>query len=116
MATLLIKNADVVLTMDAARREIRDGALYVRDNVIENIGTTDELPKTADRVTVAGSKEMNATIASARQAAGGARAARLERLEAQVRSGGFRPDPSRLAQQILSDAELEAKIQSMLNR
>ena len=50
MATLLIKNADVVLTMDAARREIRNGALIVRDNVIENIGTTEELPKTADRV------------------------------------------------------------------
>ncbi len=50
MPTLLLKNADVVVTMDAARREIRDGALFVRDNAIENVGATDELPKTGDRV------------------------------------------------------------------
>jgi cytosine/adenosine deaminase-related metal-dependent hydrolase len=36
--------------MDAARREIRDGALFVRDNVIEQVGATRELPAAADRV------------------------------------------------------------------
>ncbi len=50
MSTLLLKNAHVVLTMDSARREIRDGALYIRDNVIEQVGVTDQLPATADRV------------------------------------------------------------------
>ena len=50
MATLLLNNATVIVTMDAARREIRDGALFVRDNVIENVGATNELPNTADRV------------------------------------------------------------------
>ena len=50
MPTLLLKNADVLVTMDAARREIRAGALFVRDNVIEQVGATDELPATADRV------------------------------------------------------------------
>jgi len=50
MSTLLIKNAQVILTMDAARREIQNGALFVRDNVIENVGATSELPATADRV------------------------------------------------------------------
>ncbi len=50
MPTLLLKHADVVLTMDATRREIRDGALFVRDNHIEQIGATNELPATADRV------------------------------------------------------------------
>lgn len=50
MATLLLKNADLLVTMDAARREIRSGALFVRDNVIENVGATDELPQAADRV------------------------------------------------------------------
>src|SRR5574341_1900339 len=50
MSTLLLKHADILVTMDAARREIRDGALFVRDNAIENVGATDELPKTADRV------------------------------------------------------------------
>ncbi len=37
MSTLLIKNADVIVTMDAARREIA-GNIFVRDGVIEAIG------------------------------------------------------------------------------
>ena len=36
--------------MDAPRREVREGALFVRDNVIEQVGATNELPATADRV------------------------------------------------------------------
>lgn len=50
MPTLLLQHADVLVTMDASRREIRDGALFVRDHVIEQVGTTSELPATADRV------------------------------------------------------------------
>jgi cytosine/adenosine deaminase-related metal-dependent hydrolase len=36
--------------MDAAKREIRNAALLVRNNVIEQVGTTTELPKTADEI------------------------------------------------------------------
>lgn len=36
--------------MDAQRREIRDGALLIRDNGIEQVGTTADLPSTADEV------------------------------------------------------------------
>ncbi|MHA4871262.1 8-oxoguanine deaminase [Duganella sp. PWIR1] len=43
MKTLLIKNARVLVTMDDARREIADGAVYIRGNVIEQVGTTSEL-------------------------------------------------------------------------
>ncbi len=50
MTTLLLKNAAVLVTMDATRRELHDGGLYVRDRVIEQVGTTPELPKTADRI------------------------------------------------------------------
>ncbi len=50
MPTLLVKNIHTLVTMDAERREIRDGALFVRDNVIEEVGTTVELPRTADDV------------------------------------------------------------------
>lgn len=48
--TLLIKNARVLVTMDAARREIADGAVFIRDNVIEQVGPTDDLPRAADEV------------------------------------------------------------------
>ncbi len=50
MSTLLIKNATVLVTMDDERREITDGGLFIRDNVIEQVGETANLPNTADRV------------------------------------------------------------------
>ncbi len=48
--TLLIKNARVVVTMDEQRREIDNGAIFVRDNVIEQVGPTSELPLSAGEV------------------------------------------------------------------
>lgn len=50
MGTLLVRHSHTLVTMDGDRREIRDGALLVRDNVIEQVGTTAELPTTADEV------------------------------------------------------------------
>jgi 8-oxoguanine deaminase len=48
--TLLARNADVLVTMDGERRELRGGGLFARDGVIEAVGPSDELPQTADRV------------------------------------------------------------------
>ena len=48
--TLLARNADVLVTMDARRREIRGGGVYVEGNAIAAVGTPDELPPTADEV------------------------------------------------------------------
>ena len=50
MTTLLLKNADVLVTMDAQRREIPDGGVFIRDGVIEAVGASAELPASADRV------------------------------------------------------------------
>jgi len=50
MTTLLLKNADVLVTMDAERREITNGGVFIRDGVIEAVGPTAELPATADEV------------------------------------------------------------------
>ena len=50
MTTLLIRNARLLVTMDDARREIAGGGVFVRDNVIEAVGPSDELPITADEV------------------------------------------------------------------
>jgi len=50
MSTLLIRNAQLLVTMDAQRREIPDGGLFVRDHVIEAVGPSRELPATADVV------------------------------------------------------------------
>ncbi|WP_244112639.1 8-oxoguanine deaminase [Burkholderia gladioli] len=48
--TLLVRHAEVLVTMDGERREIRDGGLYVEDNRIVAVGPTDTLPDTADEV------------------------------------------------------------------
>jgi 8-oxoguanine deaminase len=50
MTTVLLRNATLVLTMDERRREIEDGAVLIRDNVIEAVGPTPELPSVADTV------------------------------------------------------------------
>ena len=50
MATLLIRGATLLVTMDAQRREIVDGAVFVRDGVIEAVGASVQLPQTADEV------------------------------------------------------------------
>ena len=49
MPTLLVKNIDHLATFDDARRELTDGALLVRDNVIAAVGTTAELAKLAGK-------------------------------------------------------------------
>ena len=50
MPSLLIKNADVIVTMDATRRELRGGALYIEDHRIAAVGPAAELPDRADEV------------------------------------------------------------------
>lgn len=50
MSTLLVKNTAVLATMDDQRREIENGGLFARDNVIEQVGPSHELPETADAV------------------------------------------------------------------
>jgi 8-oxoguanine deaminase len=50
MATLLVKNATVLVTMDDRQREIPEGGLFIRDGFIEQVGATSELPQSADEV------------------------------------------------------------------
>ena len=45
MTTLLLRNAQVLLTMG---EEIKDGGVFVRDNVIEDVGHSDQMPSEAD--------------------------------------------------------------------
>jgi cytosine/adenosine deaminase-related metal-dependent hydrolase len=50
LSTLLVRHAKLLVTMDAQRRELADGALFARDGVIEAVGPTADLPATADTV------------------------------------------------------------------
>ena len=50
MSTLLVKNATLIATMDAALGDIPDGAIFCQDGVIRQIGPANALPRTADEV------------------------------------------------------------------
>ena len=56
MATLLVANADVLVTMDDDRREIRGGGLLARDGWVERVGPSSSLPDGADEVLDAGGR------------------------------------------------------------
>ncbi len=50
MTTLLLKNADMLVTMDGDRREIPGGGLFAENGMIQQVGDSASLPQTADRV------------------------------------------------------------------
>ena len=50
MATLLIRNTMLLVTMDGQRREIPNGGFYAENGWIKLVGPTDELPKKADEI------------------------------------------------------------------
>ena len=50
MSTLLVQDADLLVTMEPGREGILGGGLFIRDNVIQQVGTSSELPASADRV------------------------------------------------------------------
>lgn len=58
MPTLLVKNCHTLVTMDDQRRELRQGGMFIRDNVIEQVGPTAELPTEADRVLDLGDRHL----------------------------------------------------------
>lgn len=69
-----------------------------------------------DRVSAQQTEAALKAIAVVRQATGNSRSARLDALAAAVENGTYQPDPSLIAQEILEDAELIARLQVMLQR
>jgi 8-oxoguanine deaminase len=50
MPSLLAKNAEVLVTMDGHRRELKNADLYVEEGFIKQVGPNEELPTSADTV------------------------------------------------------------------
>jgi hypothetical protein len=67
-----------------------------------------------DRVTVSNAREVLAAIDSAKRSAGNQRSARLHQLEQAVRSGGYHPTASQVADEILAAAEVDARLRALL--
>ena len=60
------------------------------------------------------SEQVDISVSSAVEVAGSQRAERLRDLEAAIRGGTYKPDPNRIAEEILRDAELNARLKALL--
>ena len=69
-----------------------------------------------DRVSTGDSEKIVHVIRQASQTASAGRAARLQSIETAVKQGTYRPDPARIAAQILDDAELAAQLQALFRK
>ena len=69
-----------------------------------------------ERVDLQESTELRATVEEARRVAGLTRAADLESLKAAIKSGSYRPDPNRIANEILEAAAINASLRALLMR
>ncbi len=74
---------------------------------------TGAAPPRADRVSLEESQKVAQAVDVARNAASGSRALRLRQIEDAVRSGGYRPNPSRVADEILAAAEIELRLRAI---
>lgn len=45
---MLVKNASILVTMDKERREIKNGGMYIENGEIKQVGSTDQLPQSAE--------------------------------------------------------------------
>jgi negative regulator of flagellin synthesis FlgM len=75
-----------------------------------------ERTETGDRVSTTDSEKIAQVVQQASQTASAGRSARLQAIENAVRQGTYRPDPARIAQQILDDAELAARLQALFSK
>jgi anti-sigma28 factor (negative regulator of flagellin synthesis) len=73
-------------------------------------------PASPDKVTVENIRPPSELITAARQHATAGRAARLQELEAALKAGHYRPDAQRIADQMLSAAEVDARLRAMMQR
>jgi hypothetical protein len=68
-----------------------------------------------EQVSMEDTTALQASVAGGINLAAGERAVRLHSLAQEVRAGSYRPNASQLADRILADAELEARLVSMVH-
>jgi negative regulator of flagellin synthesis FlgM len=67
----------------------------------------------ADRITIEG-RQVVELLSNAKLRTASGRGARLEQLEAAIRSGSYQPDASQLAEKLLSAAEIDARLRALM--
>jgi len=72
-------------------------------------------PEPTDRVSRSQLAELQTSVTSGVNIAASERSARLDQLARVVRAGTYRPNPSQLADQILAEAELDARLSKLVD-
>jgi negative regulator of flagellin synthesis FlgM len=98
-----VKDASEIRRLDASRPA-------------ESKSTRSGSKSSSDKVSTSSKAQVEAAITTAQASLGANKGVQLEAIAAAVRDGTFKPDPQRIAQKILDDAELTAVLQSMLKR
>ena len=87
---------------------------------VERTPTTDAVAKEqqrvgvrTDRVSVEETRTAAEMAQNAKKAVIEDRDARLKRLEASVKGGSYRPNPSKVAEEILAQADLDARLRAL---
>lgn len=75
-----------------------------------------EVEEREEKVSTTQSEEVAKAITTAQASTKASRAEVVAALATAVRQGTYKPDPQKIAQQILDDAEMIAKLQAMLKR
>jgi len=86
--------------------------------VVSGSGQTDastEAPAARDKVSIT-SPQQEAAVAAVRAMVSSSRAQRIQEVINAVKSGQYYPSPQQIAQQLVGDAEVEARLQAMLAR
>lgn len=67
-----------------------------------------------DRVSLEAANRVAEVVSTARSNSTFSRAARLQQVESALRLGAYKPDIGRLAEQLLAQAEIDARLRAML--
>jgi anti-sigma28 factor (negative regulator of flagellin synthesis) len=97
--------------------EVSTGAVSVLGGLPPERKGTDAAPPAgpADRATLAEMDHLRASVSTSVGVAASERPERIHNLTQQVRSGVYRPNSSQLADQILSEAEFDARLVNTLS-
>ena len=69
-----------------------------------------------DKVSVGQASQLSQSVKEALKGSGAERAARLQSLEAAIRHGHYQPNPQQIANQILEQGELDARLRALLDK
>ncbi len=97
-------------TSNVAQARAAQGAEPVASEIAKGAAEPAKKASVSDKVSLAHAS----VVEEAAKVASSSRMERLKQVEAAVRQGSYRPDAGRIAQQIIDDAEVTARVRAAL--